>query len=78
MAKAKSSTTTAKTVKTVTKPKTIAGKSAPAGKPQVVITLSHDEIARRAYDIWMQKGRPMGQDALTWHEAEQQLRDSSK
>ena len=39
-----------------------------------VILLSHDEIARRAYEIWLAKGCPADQDAQNWTEAESQLR----
>ena len=39
----------------------------------VMMTLSHDQIARRAFEIWVAKGRPMGQDEQNWREAEAQL-----
>lgn len=42
-------------------------------QPQVVMTASHDEIARRAYEIWLSKGRPIGQDEQNWREAEAAL-----
>lgn len=32
-----------------------------------------DEIAARAYDIWVRKGRPYGQDHENWKEAEAEL-----
>ena len=42
---------------------------------QVVIVLpSHDQIAARAYELWQNKGQPLGQDAQTWHEAECELK----
>lgn len=41
-------------------------------EPQIL--LSHDEIARRAYEIWLSKGRPVGQDEQNWHEAEEAVR----
>ena len=34
---------------------------------------SHDEIARRAFEIWVAKGRPTGQDAVNWSQAEREL-----
>lgn len=33
-----------------------------------------DEIALRAFQVWEAKGKPAGQDALNWREAEAQLR----
>jgi hypothetical protein len=38
--------------------------------------LAHDAIAREAYRIWEQHGRPGGQELLHWLEAEQRLRSS--
>ena len=34
---------------------------------------SHEDIARRAYDIYVKKGRPQGQCRQNWREAEQEL-----
>ena len=34
---------------------------------------THDQIARRAYELWMQGGCPGGCDLEHWLEAEQQL-----
>jgi Protein of unknown function (DUF2934) len=34
---------------------------------------SHEEIATRAYAIWMEQGRPEGKDQENWSEAERQL-----
>lgn len=36
-------------------------------------TISHDEIARRAREIWVQRGCPTGEDEKIWLEAEVQL-----
>lgn len=36
---------------------------------------SHDEIARRAYALWEEQGRPEGEHERHWQQAEQQLRD---
>jgi hypothetical protein len=36
-------------------------------------TLSHDEIAKAAWDIWQQEGCPQGRDQEYWLKAEQQL-----
>ncbi len=45
--------------------------------PRVTITLTHDQIAERARQIWLEKGRPIGLDQVNWHEAEQQLREEA-
>jgi hypothetical protein len=34
---------------------------------------SHDDIAQRAFDIYVKKGRPQGQCQQNWREAEQEL-----
>ncbi len=36
--------------------------------------ITQEMIARRAFEIWEQKGRPEGQSEQHWHEAEAQLR----
>jgi hypothetical protein len=38
-----------------------------------ILSLSHDQIARRAKAIWQAKGCPQGQDQQNWLEAEKQL-----
>ena len=35
---------------------------------------THEQIAKRAQEIWKQRGRPHGQDKEHWFEAEEQLR----
>jgi hypothetical protein len=35
---------------------------------------SHEEIARRAYDKWCQRGRPHGTQLQDWYEAESELK----
>jgi len=37
-------------------------------------TPSHEQIARRAYEIFIERGQPAGQDLAHWLEAERQLR----
>jgi hypothetical protein len=34
---------------------------------------THDEIARRAYSYWEQRGRPEGSPEVDWFRAEQEL-----
>lgn len=40
----------------------------------VAVELPHDKITQRAYEIWVRKGRPEGQDEQNWKEAEAELR----
>ncbi|MBN1509691.1 MAG: DUF2934 domain-containing protein [Sedimentisphaerales bacterium] len=35
---------------------------------------THEQISRRAHEIWLKKGRKSGQDEQNWLEAEAQLR----
>jgi hypothetical protein len=37
-------------------------------------TPTHEQIARRAYEIFIERGQPAGQDLEHWLEAEKQLR----
>jgi hypothetical protein len=37
-------------------------------------TPTHEQIARRAYEIFIERGQPAGQDLEHWLEAERQLR----
>jgi len=41
-------------------------------------TPTHEQIARRAYEIFMERGQPEGQDLAHWLEAERQLRASGQ
>ena len=34
---------------------------------------SHEQIARRAYELWEERGRPHGSDEEDWHRAEHEL-----
>ena len=38
---------------------------------------THEEVTRRAEEIWSARGRPSGQDEEIWHEAERQLKAAS-
>jgi hypothetical protein len=46
--------------------------AAPAPEP------THEEIAARAYDLWIAQGCPQGRDHEIWIEAERQLRAARK
>jgi hypothetical protein len=45
-----------------------------AGPATVTTTLSHEKVAKLAYEIWVKKGRIAGRDFENWREAEAQLR----
>jgi len=66
----KKSAVKSKPVKSAAKP---VRKTAPA-RPAPEITL--DQIARRAYSIWEQQGRPGGKEREHWLLAEQELKSS--
>ena len=38
------------------------------------VDIPHDKIEARAYEIWVRKGKPHGQDLQNWTEAEAELR----
>ena len=38
---------------------------------------SHEEIARRAYQLWEERGKPFGSHEEDWHLAEHELRHQS-
>jgi hypothetical protein len=37
----------------------------------------HEQIAIRAYEIWLSRGQPEGSDQEDWFEAERQLREQA-
>ncbi len=44
-----------------------------AGSLEVVMNVTHDQIAQKAYEIWLAKGCPNGLDEENWNEAEAAL-----
>ena len=48
----------------------------PATKTPISAAPSTEQISKRAYEIWMRKGRPLGQDTQNWLEAEAELKAS--
>jgi hypothetical protein len=38
------------------------------------VRVPHEKIAMRAYEKWVQRGRPQGSDKQDWMEAEAELR----
>ncbi len=53
------------------RPRKIAVVQAPTSTPP-----SKEQIDIRAYEIWLRKGRPLGQDTQNWFEAEAELKAS--
>ena len=49
------------------------GKAAPKPSAKPVVVLTHDQIAQKAYEIWLAKGKPHGQDQQNWDEAKASL-----
>jgi hypothetical protein len=82
----KKTTKRAKSTKKTTKAKAPVKPTASAPEPadwsdsdlQPQILLTHDDIARRAYEIWERRGKPQGQDSIIWHQAETELWAESK
>lgn len=48
----------------------------PAVAAEPVITVTHEQIAERAYYLWQENGQAEGWDQDHWIEAERQLRNS--
>lgn len=59
-----------------TKPRPAAKPAAPAAASKTLIAPapSAEQISKRAYEIWLRKGRPLGQDTQNWLEAEAELK----
>jgi hypothetical protein len=53
---------------TVPTPRPVAPNAAPVKR-----TVTREQIAKRAYEIWIAKGRPIGQDTQNWQQAEREL-----
>ncbi len=49
-----------------------------AGESTVSEPGSHDEIARRAYEVYLARGEAPGRDLEDWLQAERELRSSMK
>lgn len=65
--------------KTVAAAKPVKATAAPvkrAIKPAPAPQITSEQIARRAYSIWEQQGRPAGKESEHWLLAEQQLKSS--
>lgn len=76
---AKTSPAKKSTVKAVTaKPRTTARKSAVAAAPSPAFVLTHDVIAQRAHDLYVQSGYQGHRQVEFWLEAERQLREGAE
>lgn len=53
---------------------TIRGTGSTTNPSGAAVKLTHEQIAKRAEAIWIQKGRKPGQDEQNWREAEAQLK----
>ena len=58
--------------------RSVSGKTRSSGKPTSMSTsrfgpVSHDQIARRAYSLWQERGHRIGFDREDWFEAEAEL-----
>lgn len=68
------STGSRKTLPTPDKPVVVEmAKPAASASKTKHMTPTHEAIAAKAYEIWVAKGRPTGQDAANWAEAEAAL-----
>jgi hypothetical protein len=50
------------------------GSGTPKAPTASAKTITHDDIARRAYEIYAYRGYAPGDPVADWHEAERQLR----
>lgn len=55
------------------KPSASKAKAGNGAPPKVTMQVTHDQIAKKAYEIWVAKGCPQGQDYANWKEAEAAL-----
>ncbi len=56
------------------KPRGVASTTPASKTSKKEITLTQEQIAKRAYEIWLARGCEHGHDAEHWVEAERQLR----
>ncbi|MCC6683374.1 MAG: DUF2934 domain-containing protein [Phycisphaeraceae bacterium] len=66
----KSADKTKSKAKTAAKPAPV---KAAAPTPAALQGPTHEQIAQRAYEIWLRKGRPVGLDEQNWKDAELEL-----
>lgn len=51
----------------------IANNTAKPATGSRIDTPSHEQIAKRAYEIWVARGKPQGKDLENWRQAEREL-----
>jgi hypothetical protein len=76
MAKRQTQKTTGRGAKSTGEKGMSSAGTAVAERPQAGPT--HDQIAQRALEIWMQHGCPPGEDEKNWLEAERQLKEKTR
>jgi hypothetical protein len=59
--------------KKVSKSKAKSGKKKANKHAAKPIVVTQDQIAKRAFELWMDRGQPAGQDQIIWHDAEREL-----
>jgi len=60
----------------VSQPRSERGRGS-GGTATATLSITHEQIAERARQIWEQHGRPQGEDERNWREAERQLQRES-
>jgi hypothetical protein len=60
--------------KSPTDKKPQASPTAAVSKAAASQTITHEMISKRAYEIWISKGRPAGRDTENWQQAERELK----
>lgn len=59
-------------VATIAAPKPVVTQVTPP-VPQPAKTVTREMIAKRAFEIWVTKGKPSGRDLENWNQAEREL-----
>ncbi len=60
--------------KTVVPAQPVEVKADPTAAPQTPAVVTDEQIGERAYQIWIEKGRPYGQEQANWDQAVAELR----
>ena len=55
-------------------PKKAAASQSQAGQPT---SIAEEQISARAYELWIERGCPIGSPEVDWYNAEQELRGTS-
>jgi Protein of unknown function (DUF2934) len=57
---------------------TIASEPGSPVNPAAVEIVTESQIAARAYELWQERGRPIGSDQEDWLQAERELKSRNK